>query len=94
MTLPSEYVHATFNKIKNDNEILHNTANHRYETRTRGNIQIKKPRLRCTEGSNLSIKLYNNLNQELKSLLSTKFKKELKKLLINTALYSVGDYFQ
>lgn len=98
LTLYGIYVLNCLIHVKESPDILENTVQHAYNTRTKNkhNIQVPRNRLLLTQKNSAyePIKMFNHLPQSVRSLNNSTFKIILKKVLTEKTMYSGIDFFE
>lgn len=94
MTLPSLYIYSVLLEIhKNKNKYSTQSEIHDYNTRSAHMLRIPRLRLCKSSKNSLNLKLYNKMPENIKSLNTLCFKKEVKKFLSEHCFYSIDEYF-
>lgn len=95
LTMPSIFIFKCLTYVKeNESKFIKLNSFHRYDTRNVGTLFVPKHKTTKFEMSPMfqCIKLYNHLPYSVQSLGINRFKKVVKKILIDRCYYSVTDY--
>lgn len=96
LTVPSLYILTAVSYVHQNKEKFHrNGYVHQYTTRNRDHLRVPYHRVCRSQGSidYWGPKLYNKLQDELKSLPGERFKQKVKRILVEMECYSIEEYF-
>lgn len=95
MTLPSLYIYSVLLEIhKNINNYPTQSEVHDHNTRSANLLRVPRFRLCKSSKNSLNLNLYNKIPENIKSLNIFRFKKEIKKFLIEHCFYTLDEYIK
>lgn len=97
LTIPSQYILTTLMYVhENKHKYQENGDPHNYATRRRHDLQVPLHRTKTTQGYTdyWGVHLYNKIPLHIRNLCVKRFKKTVKKMLIQHVFYSVQEFLE